>query len=500
MNNDIETKSKRVSSLTIGFLLSVLCAAIFLLGFWDQPINHDTAWFLIATRQWLEGAQLYVDVIEVNPPLNFYYTLPAILLANLSGLTDTNAQYVVLAVLLTVSLFWSWCIIERNVDLSLLRRGLLLIAIAAAITLPAIFTIGQREHIMCLLILPWITGLITMEGANQGWGGAGRGAYAALGICLKPFFLVFPLFVVIWMVLKSKSLKQVFSAAYLAMGGVGLIYIALAAMIHPEYFTKIIPLAQTVYGDYDITLAMMLSRLDRSLISFALLLIILGWVYRKQLKSLPIFMSLILASLASYFLQWTSFWYHSLPLYIWLSVFTAWLLIGNFGTLLTRVAALIASLWIVVMFLRIGPYSNQKANVIVEAIASQQKSPVIVSYTTFVSTGPLLALQLDGTWASHYPALWSTPAITTAWRDGECSAKAERCAALKDEEIIMRENIFNDLRHWRPNVIVFDTKPGYIRNPNFSFRPFLMRDERFAQEFAQFKHYKTVDHYEIWIR
>ena len=39
---------------------------------WGQTINHDTAWYLYATRAWLDGAQLYVDIVEVNPPLSFY--------------------------------------------------------------------------------------------------------------------------------------------------------------------------------------------------------------------------------------------------------------------------------------------------------------------------------------------------------------------------------------------------------------------------------------------
>ncbi|MEZ5870179.1 MAG: hypothetical protein R3D46_17950 [Defluviimonas denitrificans] len=39
------------------------------------------------TRDWLEGARLYVDIFEVNPPLNFYLTVPPLILSDLTGMT-----------------------------------------------------------------------------------------------------------------------------------------------------------------------------------------------------------------------------------------------------------------------------------------------------------------------------------------------------------------------------------------------------------------------------
>src|SRR5262252_7395051 len=33
------------------------------------PLKDDTAWLLYVTQQWLAGRHLYVDLIEVNPPM-----------------------------------------------------------------------------------------------------------------------------------------------------------------------------------------------------------------------------------------------------------------------------------------------------------------------------------------------------------------------------------------------------------------------------------------------
>src|SRR5690242_6732129 len=34
-----------------------------------SPLKDDVAWLLYVARRWLAGRELYVDVVEVNPPL-----------------------------------------------------------------------------------------------------------------------------------------------------------------------------------------------------------------------------------------------------------------------------------------------------------------------------------------------------------------------------------------------------------------------------------------------
>src|SRR3954453_8407507 len=34
-----------------------------------SPLKDDIAWLLYVARRWLAGRELYVDVVEVNPPL-----------------------------------------------------------------------------------------------------------------------------------------------------------------------------------------------------------------------------------------------------------------------------------------------------------------------------------------------------------------------------------------------------------------------------------------------
>src|SRR5688572_17432184 len=56
--------------------LAALSPALFLL-----PINHDAVWQMWIGRQMLHGTGLYTDIVEVNPPLWFWISVPLAWLA-----------------------------------------------------------------------------------------------------------------------------------------------------------------------------------------------------------------------------------------------------------------------------------------------------------------------------------------------------------------------------------------------------------------------------------
>src|SRR6478672_13088189 len=56
-----------ISILSAGMLAVV--TAVVLFAALRSPLKDDIAWLLYVARRWLAGRELYVDVIEVNPPL-----------------------------------------------------------------------------------------------------------------------------------------------------------------------------------------------------------------------------------------------------------------------------------------------------------------------------------------------------------------------------------------------------------------------------------------------
>ena len=56
-----------VSAISLVLLASVLGAVLFIAL--RSPLKDDIAWLLYVARRWLAGRELYIDVVEVNPPL-----------------------------------------------------------------------------------------------------------------------------------------------------------------------------------------------------------------------------------------------------------------------------------------------------------------------------------------------------------------------------------------------------------------------------------------------
>ena len=57
------------------------------------PLNVDVSWLLVIGERVLDGQRLYVDIVEINPPMAVFAYLPGIALARAIGL-DTVKLHV----------------------------------------------------------------------------------------------------------------------------------------------------------------------------------------------------------------------------------------------------------------------------------------------------------------------------------------------------------------------------------------------------------------------
>jgi hypothetical protein len=154
-------------------------------------INHDCGWYLFAGGRILDGAQPYVDVVDVNPPLILYLNAAVVALARGLGLAEIAVFQA--CVLLIVALSLALC---ARVLADTARSGAL--GVLAWLLLGfAGYDFGQREHLLVASVLPWVLLAATRErGENvPRWLALTTGALAGLGCALKPFFLLVPLFV-----------------------------------------------------------------------------------------------------------------------------------------------------------------------------------------------------------------------------------------------------------------------------------------------------------------
>ena len=117
----------------------------------------DIAFMLYAAERVVGGARLYVDVVEINPPLIIALNLPAVLLSRLLGISDILAyRALTIATLAGALAFANWSL-RRILDPGgdALRHRLVLV-LAFALFLAVGNDFGQREHLLAALALPYL--------------------------------------------------------------------------------------------------------------------------------------------------------------------------------------------------------------------------------------------------------------------------------------------------------------------------------------------------------
>lgn len=485
--------------VTAGMLIAVLAALATFLIFQGRPINHDTAWFLVAVDRWMNGAELYQTIIEVNPPINFYFTLPAYWLAQLSGLTPANAQFALTSLITGGVLAWSSMIVLANDRSGTPRHLVFILMLWAALVLPGLKHFVQRDHLLVLFLTPWALGLAFSDIGDRGWGGARRGAFAALGICLKPHFLVFPLCATLFLILRDRSLRPVFSAANLSIAATGTAYVAFVWLFHREYFEIIVPIGLLVYGDYGFSDQRVLWNIGPIQLTF-LLLLMLEFFRRKHAPSgVGILASLILAGILSYFLQWTGYTYQTVPIRSFGLLLCGFVMLRcTFGPEVR--SALICFLLFAGLEVSGGFYRAKSAETLAEALSQEHPIESMSIFSSHPSVGPIVALGLGAKWENRYPALWTVPGIVNAQAEGDCNRPENECRALSTLAVQTRQSVLDDLSAGDPDVIVFDKKSGYFDEPGFSYEMFLRQSDEIAHLLDGYTTRVSLDRFDILYR
>ena len=134
------------------FLLAGLPALAFLLAALAPPINHDVAAVLNFSGRWLQGERLYVDLIDVNPPLIFVLNIIPAALAEILPLTAVQC-FILCVLLLMLGAAMLTLRVLAALRLAPLLRHVTQAAMALTL-LGAGYDFGQREHLMLIMALP----------------------------------------------------------------------------------------------------------------------------------------------------------------------------------------------------------------------------------------------------------------------------------------------------------------------------------------------------------
>src|SRR5271166_1647074 len=92
-----------VTATSLLLLLAVI--GVILFTTLRSPLKDDVAWLLYVARRWLAGHELYVDVVEVNPPLIVWISAIPIRLA---GWLGVDPQFTAIPLFIAAVLGCAW--------------------------------------------------------------------------------------------------------------------------------------------------------------------------------------------------------------------------------------------------------------------------------------------------------------------------------------------------------------------------------------------------------
>lgn len=446
-------------------------------------VSHDVIWQLWIARQLLGGAELYRDIIEINPPLWFWMAVPAQMLADALSLTAKS-------VIVHATLLWS--------GLSLIAIGFLLktfgakyratvlLASLAAMTLIALPDLAQREHLALIGALPYAL-LLSRRYENARVSiplATFIGLSAALGFALKHYFVLVPLLLEGWIILSLRRRWNPLRPETVALALCACLYGASIPIMTPDYLREIVPLVSLAYHGYETALWQQFA--SWHVLSWAVAAYTL--VKLRPLPASSIALAIAAGGFAfSYFAQAKGWSYHALPATGCLVVAVAIASHARvgFGNLLRGAPyAACALAFPLVVTIVTGPYRNANAETLMPELESLRPGAPVMGLVVNPSRVWPMVEETGLLWPSRHFTYWMLPAI--AMDRADPAPDDPKLVALAQT---VKRDTLEDLRCRPPEVIVVSlaqTVPS-LRQHGFDLLQFFRED---AQINAWLDHYE----------
>jgi hypothetical protein len=414
--------SPRVLVTAASSMILLMVVAVVLFATLRSPLKDDIAWLLYVAHRWMAGRELYVDVVEVNPPLIVW--ISAIPL-EIAGWLRVDPKYVAMPGFIALILGcagWTTCLLRQRGGL-LAERAPVFAAIGSVLLIVPGGDLGQREHLLVTAVLPY---LVLFAGSLDGirprlFSAVFAGVIAGLGCGLKPRYA--GVFVVLECLALTRGLRP-WRPLPLAAAVTMLVYGGAVALICPAYLRRAVPLALALYGGTDVPFLTLL-RDSTMLIGgevVAFLLLSLGGrnlPERRLLLTLTVFAA---TSTAICFVDGKDWFYHRLPATVAVVLALLGWATATFmhrrteprsGRLLPLMAALAVMIFLVTSFQRMEPQvmaavaPQSTTEMRLEQLVRQEHAHTYIAFSEWIALGFPVVNNTGVIWASRFDSMWA---------------------------------------------------------------------------------------------
>jgi hypothetical protein len=486
--------------------------------------RSDIAFLLHAAARLLDGAKLYVDLVEINPPLIIGINLLPVALGRIVGIPDVLAYRVLTIALLFGSLALSARVIVRTrlVQDDATRRRLLLLVAAVLFLMPGI-DFGQREHLMLAFLLPYL--FLAMARAAGGMLPPGTsfalGLLAGIGLALKPHFLLLWVALEIYLRLRSRNRslrpwpESVGIAAFLILYGIGI------ALLTPEYFGLVASVGHAYAGYLHDPMLYVLVTAPATTVCFLAALAVAALAAKSRHRS--IWIVLVIASVSGFVAAaaqqkgWAYHFYPSAALGVVLLGFVAMDVRRPLPRAAQRIYAAVTAGTVVAVIGWAGVLATtrslgrdpvqekERAQLLELEQAVRRHAPggslYVFSYT-IGSSFPLV--NYSGVrWASRFPHLWLIEAIYQDQLKGAAPLRYHTREEMEPTERYLNDAVYEDLARNRPELLMVlrharDTQVNSLRR--LDYVRYFAREPGIAQLLAGYRFVEDVGQYRFYAR
>jgi hypothetical protein len=488
--------------ICLGFFLISAAAALRI------PLNQDAGAILQFSGRWLGGERLYLDLFDINPPMNFILSLIPAAASKAIGGAMVFPEFVVLlataAILLAIR--HARPILPNKAGQELLAGT----AIFALLAYPG-DEFGQREHLLAILSLPYLV-LAAARGDGKGGGrgtAIGIALLAFIGFALKPYFALVPLaveIVVVWRTGFARYRRD--PTAYVLMAA-GILYLAATALFWPAYFTLVMPTVGRYYHSLDLSmLPKVLAGQQMAPLAIGLTILLL---LRRRFPVHPIVDITIAAAIGAILAaicQLKDWDYHFLTARM--AVYAA--AIGMLASVMARETVwdgprrtAILSLGVLAIFMgktfreELWPYWGA-TNTFLPIIDRCAHGQPVLWLTQYIGpTSPVLSYS-DSKLAMPYMSMWMLPDIYANERPVDGKLALHPIDTAPEDERRLIDGVARDTARDHPRLILAARDDIGYHGAAFDYIAYLRRDPIFEAEWRHYTKLTTISDTDIFVR
>lgn len=495
------------------------------------PVNFDEALILAISERWLGGERLYIDLIDVNPPLIFVLNLVPAAIERLTGIGGPVALVLSILAFIAVSIRLSLKMIPLVVGTTMdsATRLILppLIVIALVIFPGDMF--GQREHLMVVSLIPYmLLAAARIQGAPIPLARRiGIAVFGAVGLAIKPHFLAIAVLIELFVLVRRGAVALRDPVPWI-MTALFIGYPIAIWLWLPEYYFSVVPLVMSAYEKIG-TASPVIILLGNQLVPALTILVPFGiaaFIGRFSALIRVVVLAGLGASISGV-VQGKGWSYHLLPAQI-LEVVLAGLMAA------ALVDSMIAS--------KLRPTSENETGSAPVGLAPRAMIGLVL--LMFISLSVYVRSTFYDQWGFKYTAAAQLTDIVKPYAEGKsilvlspgvypifpmlnyshakmalrfetiwplqgaysgCVPNAPRYHAPQDvtlSERAMNQAVVEDFAKYRPPLVIIDKIAGIsrCRGKNFDLLEYFLRQPQFAEEMAHYDFLTQFDRYIIYKR